>query len=82
MTKMTQNPEVIVIDRAIGRTNFIKGEGTYRAIVKVQAGFMTTVDDLGVVANWSRKEWLRGIDVFRDFKKGALQSIQFQAEGR
>ena len=81
MTNQNQNPEVIVIDRAISRCNFIKGEGTYRAIVKSKAGFMTTVDDLGVVANWSRKEWLRGIDVFRDFKKGALQSIQFQAEG-
>ena len=81
MKNVTQNPEVIVIDRTISRCNFIKGEGTFRAIVKSKAGFMTTVDDLGVVANWSRKEWLRGIDVFRDFKKGALQSIQFQAEG-
>ena len=81
MINQNLNPEVIVIDRAISRCNFIKGEGTFRAIVKSKAGFMTTVDDLGVVANWSRKEWLRGIDVFRDFKKGALQSIQFQAEG-
>ena len=81
MTNQNQNPEVIVIDRAISRCNFIKGEGTYRAIVKVQAGFMTTVDDLGVVANWGKKQWNKGIDVFRGFKKGALQSIQFQPEG-
>ena len=81
MKKMTQTPEVIVIDRTINRTDFIKGEGTYRAIVKVKAGFMTVVDDLGIQANWGKKSWNKGIDVLRDFKKGALQSIQFQPEG-
>lgn len=81
MKNENQTPEVIVIDRAISRCNFIKGEGTYRAIVKVQAGFMTTVDDLGIQANWGKKQWNKGIDVFRGFKKGALQSIQFQPEG-
>jgi len=81
MKNANQNPEVIVIERSISRTDFIKGEGTYRAIVKVQAGFMTTVDDLGIQANWGKKQWNKGIDVFRNFKKGALQSIQFQPEG-
>ena len=81
MKNANQNPEVIVIEKSISRTDFIKGEGTYRAIVKVQAGFMTTVDDLGIQANWGKKEWNKGIDVFRNFKKGALQSIQFQPEG-
>jgi len=48
----------------------------------VQAGFLTVVDDLGVQANWqSGPEWKRAIDVFRGFKKGALQTIQFRAEG-
>jgi len=81
MKNANQNPEVIVIERSISRTDFIKGEGTYRAIVKVQAGFMTTVDDLGIQANWGKKQWNKGIEVFRSFKKGALQSIQFQPEG-
>ena len=81
MTNANQNPEVIVIERTINRTDFIKGEGTYRAIVKVQAGFLTVVDDLGIQANWGKKQWNKGIDVFRNFKKGALQSIQFQPEG-
>lgn len=81
MKNANQNPEVIVIERSISRTDFIKGEGQYRAIVKVQAGFMTTVDDLGIQANWGKKQWNKGIEVFRSFKKGALQSIQFQPEG-
>jgi len=81
MKNANQNPEVIVIEKSISRTDFIKGEGTYRAIVKVQAGFMTTVDDLGIQANWGKKQWNKGIEVFRSFKKGALQSIQFQPEG-
>ena len=81
MKNENQNPEVIVIEKSISRIDFIKGEGTYRAIVKVQAGFMTTVDDLGIQANWGKKQWNKGIDVFSNFKKGALQSIQFQPEG-
>jgi hypothetical protein len=81
MKNENQTPEVIVIEKSINRTDFIKGEGTYRAIVKVQAGFMTVVDDLGIQANWGKKQWNKGIDVFRNFKKGALQSIQFQPEG-
>ena len=81
MINQNLNPEVIVIDSAIDRCNFIKGEGTYRAIVKGQAGFMTIVDDLGIQLNRGKKEWSKGIDVFRSFKKGALQSIQFQPEG-
>ncbi len=81
MKNENQTPEVIVIERTINRTDFIKGEGTYRAIVKVQAGFMTVVDDLGIQCNWGKKQWNKGIDVFRNFKKGALQSIQFQPEG-
>ncbi len=72
------------IINAIGlnTVDFIKGQkGTYRAIVKVQAGFHTVVDDLGLEANWGKKQWNSGIEVFRNFKKGALQTIQFKAEG-
>lgn len=67
----------------INQTDFIQDrKGEYQAIVKVQAGFMTTVDDLGIKCNWKTgASWKRAIDVFRDFKKGALQTIQFKAEG-
>jgi hypothetical protein len=48
----------------------------------VQAGFMTTVDDLGIQSNWpSGAQWKSAMSVFRGFKKGALQTIQFRAEG-
>ena len=66
----------------INQSDFIQGrQGQYRAIVKVQAGFMTVVDDLGIQANWGRQQWNSPMDVFRGFKKGALQTIQFKAEG-
>jgi hypothetical protein len=66
----------------IHMTDFIGDRpGQYRAIVKVRAGFFTVVDDLGIQANWGRQRWNRGIDVFRNFQKGALQTIEFKAEG-
>jgi hypothetical protein len=66
----------------INQVDFIQGrKGQYRAIVKVQAGFMTIVDDLGIEARWGRQAWNSPMDVFRNFKKGALQTIQFKAEG-
>jgi len=66
----------------INTTDFIQGrKGQYRAISKVRAGFMTVVDDLGIQANWGRQDWNSAIEVFRGFKKGALQTIQFKAEG-
>jgi putative heme degradation protein len=82
MKKMTQKPEVVVVDKGIDRTDYIQSrKGQYRAIVKVKAGFMTVVDDLGIQANWGKQQWNKPIDVFRGFKRGALQSIQFRAEG-
>jgi hypothetical protein len=67
----------------ISQVDFINNRnGEYRAIVKVQAGFMTTVDDLGIQSNWpSGAQWKSAMSVFRGFKKGALQTIQFRAEG-
>jgi len=63
-------------------TNHIgKKYGQFRAIVKVQAGFMVTIDDAGILQNWGRKEWNSAMQVFRSFKKGALQTIQFRADG-
>jgi hypothetical protein len=66
----------------ISQVDFIQGrQGQYRAIVKVKAGFMTVVEDLGIKANWGRQRWNSAMDVFRGFKKGALQTIEFKAEG-
>lgn len=62
----------IINTTGINEVSFInKRKGEYRAIVKVKAGFMTVCDNAGASA----------IDVFRGFKRGALQSIQFKAKG-
>ena len=66
----------------INETEFINNrEGEYRAIVKVRAGFIIVVDDLGLKNKWGKKQWNSAMDVFRGFKKGALQTIEFKAEG-
>ena len=73
----------IINSERIYQVDFMHGQaGEYRAIVKVQAGFMTVVDDLGIQAGWqSGPQWKKALDVFRGFKKGALQTIQFRAAG-
>ena len=79
---MKKTNQVVVVDKGINRTDYIQNQkGQYRAIVKVKAGFMTVVDDLGIQANWGKQQWNKPIEVFRGFKRGALQSIQFRAEG-
>lgn len=66
----------------ISQVDFIQGrKGEYRAIVRVHAGFMTVVEDHGIRANWGRQSWNSAMDVFRGFKKGALQTIEFRADG-
>jgi hypothetical protein len=67
----------------IHTVDFIQGRsGEFRAIVKTKAGFMTTVDDLGLLANWaSGRQWKSALSVFKSFKKGALQTIEFKADG-
>lgn len=77
----TNTPQIINME-GINEVDFIQGrKGIYRAVVKVQAGFMTVADDIGIQNNWGRQNWNKAIDVFRGFKKGALQTIEFQAEG-
>jgi hypothetical protein len=73
----------VINTTTIHMTDFIQDRpGQFRAIVKVRAGFFTVVDDLGIQCNWkSGARWKRGIDVFRNFQKGALQTIEFKAEG-
>ena len=79
---MKKTNQVVVVDKGINRTDYIQNQkGQYRAIVKVKAGFMTVVDDLGIQANWGKQQWNKPIEVFRGFKRGALQSIQFRADG-
>jgi len=76
MTQIINMTGIQEIDFITGRT------GEYRAISKVKAGFMVVVEDLGIKNKWSTgAEWKRAIDVFRGFNKGALQTIQFRADG-
>ena len=77
MTKTIFNTE------RINQVDFIQSRnGQFRAIVKVQAGFLTVVDDLGIQCKWeSGAQWKSALSVFKNFKKGALQTIQFKAEG-
>jgi hypothetical protein len=73
----------IINKTTISTVNFIQDRpGQFRAIVKVQAGFMTVVGDLGIECKWERgAKWKRAIDVFRSFRSGALQTIEFKADG-
>ena len=73
----------IINTTEIHMTDFIQDRpGQFRAIIKVQAGFMTVVGDLGLQCKWeSGARWKRAIDVFRSFKAGALQTIEFKADG-
>ena len=60
-----------VLDRTIGIVNSIQGRtGKFRVIVKVKAGFMSVVDCM-------EKDVYH---VFRAYKKGAIQTIQFQPD--
>lgn len=73
---ITNHTNITPVDQIQGRS------GEFRAIVKSQAGLMTTAEDLGIKCKWeSGSQWKKAIDVFRGFKKGALQTIQFKATG-
>lgn len=72
-TTNTTNTDIKVLDKNIMVKNVIRGQkGTYRAIVKVRGGFLTTV---------TRNKWEDIYDVFSSFEKGALQTIEFVPEG-
>jgi len=76
-------PEVVVVTPEIKRAqvDFIQGrKGLYRAIVKTKGG-LTVVDDLGIANGWKKAQWQDALDVFSNFKRGALQTIEFKAEG-
>lgn len=58
----------------VSTVDFIQGRsGEFRAVVKCRAGFFTVVD-LGT-------RHKTGAAVLNSFKKGALQTVEFKAEG-
>lgn len=71
------NP-IVNINR-ISTVDFIKGQkGTFRIITKCRAGFLTISDCRdGENEMYS----IRPAQVLADYKKGALQTVQFRAEG-
>lgn len=69
----------IINTNNIHTVNFIKGnKGQFRAISKVKAGFMTTVD-FNQYANETFSN--DPSQVLGWFKKGALQTVEFKPEG-
>jgi hypothetical protein len=72
--------QTIFNSERIDQCDFIQEQdGQYRAIVKL--AFITVVDDLGIKANWGRQQWNSALDVFKSFKPGVLQTIEFKANG-
>jgi hypothetical protein len=63
----------------INTTEYIKGKkGQFRAISKVRAGFMTTVD----FRDFENESFSNNpCNVLGYFKKGALQTVEFKPEG-
>ena len=63
----------------INPVEFIKGnKGQFRAISKVRAGFLTTVD----FRDFENESFSNNpANVLGYFKKGALQTVEFKAEG-
>lgn len=69
----------IINTLGISTANFINGQkGSYRMIVKCQAGFMTVSE--GPVNNDMANEH-GPANLLSGWKKGSLQTIQFKAEG-
>lgn len=65
--------KLIVCNQKINRVNFINGRsGEYRVIVKVRAGFLSVVEN-------SRDT--NAISLIESYKPGAIQAIEFRAEG-
>jgi hypothetical protein len=72
--------EIVTPEIKSARVDNIQGrKGAYRAIVKTKGG-LTVVDDLGF-ERWNKPQWTHSLDVFTNFKKGALQTIEFKPEG-
>ncbi len=58
----------------INTVDFINGrKGEFRAVVKCKAGFFTIAE--------SKDRYTSGAQVLNSFQKGALQTVEFKAEG-
>ena len=70
----------IINNNSIQQVDFIQGRtGEFRAIIKGSSGIVSVSPDLGILCNWeSGPRWKSAIQVFRGFKKGVLQSIEFK----
>lgn len=62
----------------INTTNFINGTGKFRFITKCRAGFMTVVDS----RDFETERYNKYPEaLLSDWKKGSLQTVQFQPDG-
>ena len=80
MTTTTNTPAKSIINTLnINTVDFINGnKGQFRAISKVKAGFLVTVD----FRDFENETFSNNpSQVLGWFKKGALQTVQFKAEG-
>lgn len=67
-----------ILDKTIHTTNFITGNGKYRCITKCRAGFMTVVE----ARDFENERYNKYPEaILSDWKKGALQTVEFQPEG-
>lgn len=67
------NMSNIINTTKLNSVNFIRGrKGSFRSVVKVKAGFYTIVEN---------ERATNVMSVFNGYKKGALQTIEFKADG-
>jgi len=72
--------EIVTPEIQQARVDNIQGrKGLYRAIIKTKGG-LTIVDDLGFI-RWNKTQWANALDLFTNFQKGALQTIEFKPAG-
>ncbi len=69
----------IINTTKLNTVDFIKGnKGKFRVIVKVKAGYTTVVES----PEWMNESFSKNPSlVLGQYKKGALQTVEFQAEG-
>ena len=77
--KTTKNMKNIINTIGLNTVNFIKGQkGEFRVVSKVKAGFMSVVEFNELVNETFSND---PSQVLGWFKKGAIQSVEFKAEG-
>lgn len=79
INKTTKNMKNIINTIGLNKVNFIKGQkGVFRVVSKVKAGFLTVVEFNEFANETFSKD---PSQVLGWFKKGAVQSVEFKAEG-